>query len=387
MHKSTKVKPIKRRGRKFFVLRWKDHNGQWREETTDIEAVESKRRQADRLAVKKEESLRGLLSGDMLWSAFIALYQVEHMAQQSKHYQTQFNCAKNRLQESMDPSRLSEVNSTMLSTFAARMRARKKPLKEASISSYLKALHAALQWAEHKDLISKTPRVNLAAGASGMRSRPITAEELDRYMMAARKVRPEDHKRWRRAIRWLYLSGLRISEAVALSWDSCELFSVHLTDDRPHFVISAMGQKSRKDEICPMAPDFAEALRKVPVAARHGRVFRLPFSVKWVTRILGRIGKRSRIKVNSDGKTVSAHDLRRSFCTRWSLLVKEPIILQKLARHSSIETTLKYYVLHDAKTMHDKLLDAMGDKSGDIPKKQESTRVFKDHVNRDGNTA
>ncbi len=47
-----------------------------------------------------------------------------------------------------------------------------------------------------------------------------------------------------------------------------------------------------------------------------------------------------------DEKYASAHDLRRSFGTRWASRVK-PTTLQLLMRHESIETTLKYYVAQD----------------------------------------
>ena len=47
------------------------------------------------------------------------------------------------------------------------------------------------------------------------------------------------------------------------------------------------------------------------------------------------------------GKYASAHDLRRSFGTRWAKRVM-PAVLQKLMRHSAIETTLRYYADIDA---------------------------------------
>ena len=43
----------------------------------------------------------------------------------------------------------------------------------------------------------------------------------------------------------------------------------------------------------------------------------------------------------------TAHDLRRAFGTRWSKRVM-PATLQKLMRHASIETTMRYYVEHNA---------------------------------------
>ncbi len=45
---------------------------------------------------------------------------------------------------------------------------------------------------------------------------------------------------------------------------------------------------------------------------------------------------------NATNKFASAHDLRRSFGTRWAKRVM-PAVLQKLMRHSAIETTLRYY--------------------------------------------
>jgi integrase len=48
-----------------------------------------------------------------------------------------------------------------------------------------------------------------------------------------------------------------------------------------------------------------------------------------------------------DGKFASAHDLRRSFATRWAARVK-PATLQLMMRHADIKTTLDYYVDQDA---------------------------------------
>src|SRR5687768_11017416 len=50
------------------------------------------------------------------------------------------------------------------------------------------------------------------------------------------------------------------------------------------------------------------------------------------------------------GTYASAHDLRRAFGTRWSNKLS-PAMLQQLMRHSSIDTTLKYYVERNADDM------------------------------------
>ena len=78
-------------------------------------------------------------------------------------------------------------------------------------------------------------------------------------------------------------------------------------------------------------------------------------SLKRICRVISAIGKKAGVIVNkTTGKYASAHDLRRSFGTRWASRVK-PATLQLLMRHRSIETTLKYYVDQDADDVADEL--------------------------------
>ena len=101
------------------------------------------------------------------------------------------------------------------------------------------------------------------------------------------------------------------------------------------------------------------ALRS-PEGERHGRVFNLagrsgrPLHWQEVGRIVSRIGKRAGVVVNSDGKPASAHDLRRSFRSRWARRVM-PAVLQRLMRHGNITTTMGYYVALDADELADEL--------------------------------
>jgi integrase len=73
-----------------------------------------------------------------------------------------------------------------------------------------------------------------------------------------------------------------------------------------------------------------------------------------IGRVLSEIGTASKIVVNDEGKHVSAHDLRRSFGTRWASRVK-PLALKRLMRHVAIETTLRYYVDQDADDVAEEL--------------------------------
>ena len=67
-----------------------------------------------------------------------------------------------------------------------------------------------------------------------------------------------------------------------------------------------------------------------------------------VGRVISTIGRKAGIVVDKGkDKFATAHDLRRSFGTRWSKRVK-CAVLQKLMRHADIKTTMDYYVDQDA---------------------------------------
>jgi integrase len=168
---------------------------------------------------------------------------------------------------------------------------------------------------------------------------------------------------WERLLRGLWLSGLRLGEAINLTWDDDTKLTVDLSGRRPMFRIRAAMEKGNRDRVLPMTPDFAAMLQDTPKAKRTGPVFPLLgvggepcHDFDWASRIVGRVGRAAGVKVNTadDGtvKYASAHDLRRSFGARWAPRVM-PIVLQQLMRHESIDTTLRYYVGQDAESLAD----------------------------------
>jgi integrase len=188
------------------------------------------------------------------------------------------------------------------------------------------------------------------------KARPVTGEEYDRMLLAVEKVRPDDAAAWKAYITGLWLSGLRLEESLLLSWEPDSLFYIDLTGRRPVFIIRAEGQKSRRDEILPMTPDFAEWLESTfPESERQGRLFKLGVESNWVSKIVSAIGERAGVVVNrEEGKFASCHDFRRAFGTRWAKKVM-PAILRRLMRHADIQTTMSYYVDLDAAEIADTL--------------------------------
>jgi integrase len=358
MTKSIRVKALWIKGRACYVLRWRDAAGKWREETTDIPATPRNRRRANDAARDKTLELLGKRKAPYSWAEFDERYKDEWLSAKRPGTRITWDTATACLHSwrmGVIPSP-SEIDSDFLHSWAAWMR--RKGYAEATIKSYLGILRAGVNWAAEVGIVATVPRFPRIDAGGKMGGRPITGEEFDRMLAAVKKERPRDYPAWRQFLNGLWLSGLRIGEAAVLSWDYGAGFAVDL--DAACFAIRQ--QKSGKVEYAPMAPDFAEWLHKIPDAKRCGRVFSIGVEPNHASRIISAIGKRAGI-LTIDGCHATAHDLRRSFGTRWASKV-HPAELQKLMRHADITTTMKYYVRLDSAALARKL--AMGGKSGEM---------------------
>ena len=75
----------------------------------------------------------------------------------------------------------------------------KPGMTDVTLACTLRHLRAALAWAVSMGMMPKAPELHpprKAKGQTMMRGRPITAEEFDRMIAAAPKVRPADASTW-----------------------------------------------------------------------------------------------------------------------------------------------------------------------------------------------
>jgi len=188
-----------------------------------------------------------------------------------------------------------------------------------------------------------------------MKGRPITGEEFDRLKLAIKKTkRPEESWTW--DLNGLWFSGLRISEAYRITWEPSDFY---IDMDEEVYVILG-DQKNGKHQQLPIVPEFLDMLRKVPENRRNGTVFgfkgktlsgrlTLAQSKRAITELGSKAGiKTGKKKRNGAEKTATAHDLRRSFRSRWAMRV-EAVVLQKLMRHEDIQTTMTFYAHVDVR--------------------------------------
>lgn len=202
------------------------------------------------------------------------------------------------------------------------------------------AIALLLNGGETNDTPPRAPRGERHGG----KGRAITATEFAGMLRAVRGVvHPQPPRPWRRLLRGLWLSGLRLGEALRLTWDAGPL-RLDLDHDFPVIRIAAGADKRGRASLLPITPDFARWVARVPRDRRTGWVFPLPHSRRpsseRITRAISAIGAASH---RGPGKHPTAHDLRRSFATRWAFRLP-PLALQAILRHSSMHTTLGYYV-------------------------------------------
>ena len=342
----------------------------------------------------------------LTWKEFRARCKNEKLAAMPYSSQIAYRVALDHLERIVNPDRMAKLTPQVMSRFQAE--ARKQGMKATTLARHLRCIKACLRWAERQGLIAKAPNIEmpkLAKGQSMAKHRAVTAEEFDRMIAAVVKVRPKDAPAWERLLRGLWLSGLRLAEAVALDWNDGP-FVLDTTGKHPAFHIEAEGQKSRRAEVVPVTPDFAEwILAECPQGQRVGRVFPLvdlatgkPLAAhNTVGPVVSAIGRKAGVVVGQteklateDGRKVKktvklfagAHEVRRAFCSRWARKVM-PAILQRLARHAHISTTMSFYVCLTADEMagdlwanHGTLADKPqeGNISGNIGPKQASDK-------------
>lgn len=368
---ANRVKAIFDRRRQKWTLRWKEPDTNvWRQRIVEA----ANKNQAKKVAAQLEADLdqgRYLLPGKVTWDEFRRRYEAEKLASLAKGTWGSAESALNHAENLLKPDRLADVTSSALSVLQAKLR--KTGIAEASIACHLRHLRAALNWAHSVGMLPTVPAVNMPKRAKGgklMKGRPITGEEFERMLAAVPKVRPTDALQWDRLLQGLWLSGLRLGEALNLSWNLEAAFSIDLSGKHPRFRILAEAQKSHADQLLPMTPDFAEFVLATPETDRVGPVFTITSRrsgatplLYWVSATITKIGQAAGVKVNAatksrrdnDGKLAtrsvvkyaSAHDLRRAFGTRWAARVNTAT-LKLLMRHSDVATTERYYVSLDA---------------------------------------
>jgi len=385
-----RVLVVKRHDRKFFEAYFKHPTTDRTVRRSTKQTSEAKAR--DFAAEWKRELISGGLAAKerMTWQAFRQKFERYKYPDLASTSCEQYRVTFDRFEQLINPKYLHSIDSEVLEEFVVKLKDNTR-MRPVTIKGRVRHLGAALNWAKRKRYIKHVPDIPVVKKAKGVtkRGRAINAEEFDRLIAAVPKVVERDPGKWERLLWGLWLSGLRISEALALSWEWSDPFAVDMKGKRPCIFIAAQAQKNREEQRLPLTPDFVAFLESVPEQERVGLVFDMrpgcneQIIPRHASKKIATIGKASGILVNpTTRKFVSAHDLRRSFATRWAPKVNLKV-LQKLMRHADPMTTQKYYETIECDDIGD-LLDAQFGKKDvhfDVhflkPKKRNRTKAQK----------
>jgi integrase len=142
--------------------------------------------------------------------------------------------------------------------------------------------------------------------------------------------------KWKCFVSVALTTGLRHGELVNLEWADVDL------DEGTVRVRCKAGYrtKSGKNRTVPLVPEVASALRMLRGESGAGRVFRVSEGTRewsYVNKRFSRIVKRAGIE------PCTIHDLRKTFLSYLANAGENEAVVQKLAGHASMATTLKHY--------------------------------------------
>ena len=352
---------ITKKGRKSLYLLAKNGTTGERFERS---ARTGSKKQAQKAAVEWQLELeRGYKPELITWAKFVERYETEHLSEirNSSSYDARHSLT--RFQELANPARLRDLNEARVATFRKRLQdqVRAGDIEVTTVAKHLRNLRTAMNWAVGQKLLPNPPKIRMPRVPKGTeaKGRPPTAEEFERMIAATEKVvRAEKADRWLHLLRGLWWSGLRLGEALNLSWDEWhDGLSVDASGEFVKLRVPAEHEKGGRHRLLPIAPQFEAMLLSIPVEQRVGYVFNPKparfrkyerATIDVASKTLSAIGEAAGVVVarKPDLKYGSAHDLRRAFGTRWAKLVT-PAVLKELMRHASIDTTMKYYVGSD----------------------------------------
>lgn len=315
---------------------------------------------------------------EMAWDDFREQYRVLHLEtlrdSSAIHSESRLDLAERvmrpkTLGDLADANALQQLQAKFLAGDVSR---RKKPRSAHTVRGYMNCVLAALNWAYLQGWLSNAPRVRKlkTSKQKAMKGRPITEIEFQTLLKATAGVVGEEvAASWNYVLRGLWESALRLDELMHLSWDKPGTIRVIWKDGQlPILQIPAAMQKNDTEECIPLLPWFEVVLQETPTENRKGWVFN-PQSLQikmgrkirhqrpdaeWVGKVIAKIGKAAEVIVEpADERTgrptkyATAHDLRRSCGQRLRDKGVPPLVICRVMRHSSWDTTRRHYAPGD----------------------------------------
>lgn len=319
----ARVHVVSRPDRKYLTLRYIDPVTGKRHSKS---AKTHRRSEAERAAARWEREIEegaSLSPSRATWSDFEEQVELDYVGSLATSSADRLRLVMRSYFSAAKPARMSAVSSDTIKQWVRHLR--RRGVSEATVKSYSATLKAVLEWACETGCLDRVPafpkakRGRSSDAKTPMKGRPITDAEFQGMRNAVESVAGSERADcWLRLLDGLWLSGLRLSEALSLQWErSEEAMSVETSGRHTMLVVPAKSEKGNRDRLLPIAPQFADFLTETPLAERFGHVFPVGSpqpKVNWASRRITAFGEAAEIVVSSnDGKKkfASAHDLRR----------------------------------------------------------------------------
>ena len=258
---------FKPEGRPFFQAQWTDPvSGRKKTRSTKTNI----KRDAERFVASLEKDLNdGTYHSPrhVAWADFRQRYETEIVPGLAPKTAKKVAAMFNAIETHLRPGRLAGVTGDRLSVFGKALR--DKGRSENTIKSHLAHLRAAMNWAHGVGLLVTVPKFRMPSRLKTARHRSVTLEEFERMLAAVPKVveidEPDDGaaktadqivedvarvESWSFLLRGLWTSGLRLGEALNLTWDDDRKLRIQMSGRFPMLWIPAELQKNHRTRCC-----------------------------------------------------------------------------------------------------------------------------------------
>jgi integrase/recombinase XerD len=213
-------------------------------------------------------------------------------------------------------------------------------LSATSCNHYLTAVKNFLHWASRESRMAQSPILLLSklTVLKTLQRRSLTDEEFDKLIEATDKG-PVSHQLTGEQRVWLYQTaantGFRASELYSLTAES-----FHLGEG--YVYLEARFAKNRRETRQPISKAFAQAIGCWLSTQGSGKLW-TRLACKRAGEMIGEDLVAAKIERTTTEGVVDFHALRVFYVTQLCRTIRNPKTIQTLARHSTMELTMKVY--------------------------------------------
>lgn len=314
----------KLKGSRSYCLRWHDDLGRIK-----TEGVGEDLRLARRLRVKRERELNDSKLkkvASISLEGFIAEEQRLLAGRLAEASLYEIRRVLRAFQRFCRHAMLDAISASAVEEFIA---ARLQKVCLATANRDLRTLKASFGRAVDRGHLHENPAGRVKAiREPDRRKRVLSSEELSKLLAAC------PTRRWQALVALAATTGMRRGELLALRWDDVDFDAATVwVSNRPGHLT-----KSRRNRTLGLIPEMQELLMSLP--RRGDNVFCIQNGLPWrhnFSRDFRAIVKRAGIP------HCTLHDLRRTFVSQLARAGVNQAIVQKLAGHASMATTLRFY--------------------------------------------